>query len=128
MSGVVVRVGKEQTPSSTEKEATEPRAQFDDRDDQVLRYIAGFIPYTLLKRYRKCKTTIAKEYSALSLNCKAKEDKDTQAPSFLSYTIAWVEMQNSGGLFTVSDEVFRFFRALEKVSKPFLQKKSLSTL
>ena len=113
---VVVRVGKEQTPSSTEKEATEPRAQFDDRDDQVLRYIAGFIPYTLLKRYR---------YSALLLNWKAKEDKDTQAPSFLSETIAWVEMQNSGGLFTVSNEVFRFFWALEKVSKPFPSEEKL---
>ena len=30
-------------------------------------------------------------------------------PSFLTYTVTWLHLQNRGGLFEVHDDVFRFF-------------------
>lgn len=123
---VILQVGKDQKP--TESEVVDSRAGDMEHDAKVLRYIAGFIPYALLKRYKRSKAALAKEYAEILQTWKAPEDAGTVAPSFLSYTCAWIEMQNRGGLFTVTDEVFRFFWAMERISKSFLCKKNLNSL
>ena len=60
---VVVRVGAYQKP---EQEVQDDGASDNDHDAlEVLRYISGFIPYALLKRYKRSKQPLAKEYSAI---------------------------------------------------------------
>ncbi|XP_071499565.1 uncharacterized protein [Diadema antillarum] len=122
---IVVRVGGHQRPEQMTKEG-EPNDG--DHDAQVLRYIAGFVPYALLKRYRRSKQSLAKEYAAILQSWKATEDGKTMAPSFLSYTVAWIEMQNRGGLFCVTDDVFRLFWAMETASKGFLARSNLNAM
>ncbi|XP_041476457.1 uncharacterized protein LOC121424755 isoform X2 [Lytechinus variegatus] len=117
-------VGSQQV---NEKEAN-PRVELNERELQVLRYVSGFIPYALLKRYRRGKSPLAKEYIRILQSWRASQDKETMAPSFLAYTIAWMEMQNRGGLFCVTDDVFRFFWACERVAKPFLNRKKIGEL
>lgn len=116
---VVLEVGKRQDSSCEDTERK--KSQDDgDREAQILRYISGFIPYALGKRYQRSKQTLAKEYETILQSWRSTNDEQTMAPSFLSYTVAWVEMQNRGGLFIVTDDVFRFFWALERISKGYL--------
>ena len=44
----------------------------------------------------------------------------TSGRTFLAYTKEWIEAQNRGRLFTVSDDVYLFFRAMEVVSRGLL--------
>ncbi|XP_019616613.1 PREDICTED: uncharacterized protein LOC109464120 [Branchiostoma belcheri] len=85
-----------------------------DAEEQVLRYIAGYIPHALLKRYQKYDSKIAKLYVAFLVQWKVPGNSHSHT-SFLKFTEGWVNAVNRGGLFTVSDQVYLFFRAMEKV-------------
>ena len=57
---VVVRVGAHQKPEQVHV-TKDCGAGDNDHNAQVLRYISGFIPYALLKRYKRSKQPLAKE-------------------------------------------------------------------
>ena len=86
-------------------------------EEGVLRYVAGFIPFALVKRYSRVKSTLGKKYTDILLSWKLEEDENTEADSFLAYTSVWMTYQNRGGLFNVSDKVYTFFRSMEFVVK-----------
>ncbi len=44
----------------------------------------------------------------------------TSGRTFLTYTKEWIDAQNRGRLYQISDEVYLFFRAMELVCKEFL--------
>lgn len=77
----------------------------EEHDEEVLRYIAGFVPYALSKRYRIVKSKTAKTYLAFLQNLRVSEDEYTHADSFLEYTCVWTILQNRGGLFLVRDVI-----------------------
>nr|XP_054774354.1 uncharacterized protein LOC129282483 [Lytechinus pictus] len=92
---------------------TASREEFSIHDEQVLRYVAGFVPFALRKRYRRQKSQVASEFVRFLDGLRAKEDNHTQADSFLAYTSVWTTVQNRGGLFEVHDECYKLFRAME---------------
>ena len=86
-------------------------------DEQVLRYLAGYIPFALHRRYSKLRSNPAKRLAAFLDEWKKDDDAGTEADTFLQYTSVWLTYQNRGGLFVVSDKVYTFFRSMEFVSR-----------
>ena len=88
-------------------------------DEQVLRYLAGYIPFALHRRYSKMQSNPAKRLAAFQDEWKKADDEGTEADTFLQYTSVWLTYQNKGGggLFVISDKVYTFFRSMEFVSR-----------
>lgn len=79
--------------------------------ENVIRYVAGYIPFKLLHKYRGVATADACTYVEFL------EDLSVSGShpdgSFLDYTKEWSEMISRGGLFKVNDHAYRFFYELE---------------
>ena len=86
-------------------------------DEQVLRLVAGYIPFALKKRYRRMSSDTAQQYVDFLEKLKAKGDDKVHADSFLDYTTVWTNLQNRGGLFLVHDGAYKFFRAMEIITR-----------
>lgn len=92
-------------------------------EEQVLRYVAGYIPFALMEKFRKQVNNIALTFCdilATWRSCSTNSEK-----TFLEYTNHWIKVQNRGGLFLVNDDVYIFFRTLENEARPFLSKNNL---
>ena len=120
----------------TDITSSEPKTTvtMNESEEQALRYACGYIPFSLMKHYRKYPKN---EFAVASVSAlqkwRADSDQeiiasDTQESSFMSYTKAWLELINRGKLFSVSDETYRFFHAAEVVVKEYLNMKNLRTL
>ena len=97
----------------------------DKHEEQVLRYVAGYVPFALKKRFMKVKNNL----NAITfLQCLKGMSVPGEGHSFLDYSKAWVEKQNRGGLFLVNDKVFIFFKTLEFQTKQILNMKTLLIL
>ncbi|KAJ8050350.1 hypothetical protein HOLleu_03517 [Holothuria leucospilota] len=53
---------------------------------------------------------------------------DMEDVTFLEYTRQWINVQSRGGLFKVSDDVYRFFRLMEFVTKAEVNTNNIGTL
>ncbi|XP_022107679.1 uncharacterized protein LOC110988470 isoform X2 [Acanthaster planci] len=103
-----------------------PRKQISDVDtktiskeeEQVLRYVAGYVPYSLYKQFNRQINTSAKIFCHFLKSWQACPS-DT-AKTFLEYTNQWVKAQNRGGLFHVSDGVYLLFRTMEIQTRKIL--------
>ncbi|XP_071476830.1 uncharacterized protein [Diadema antillarum] len=91
---------------------TDDSANLTEHDENVLRYVAGYIPFALSKRYTK---TNSKFYR--TLQSWRGSDEDIVADTFLEYTCTWTNLVNRGGLFRVKDNVYMLFRAMEIQTK-----------
>nr|XP_054762020.1 uncharacterized protein LOC129268494 [Lytechinus pictus] len=100
-------------PEDGEKE--ENAATLTKECEGVLRLVAGYVPFALIKKYSKMKSTLGNRFKEFLLTWRVTEDDSTEADSFLSYTSVWMTHQNRGGLFEVSDQVYKFFRSMEFV-------------
>ncbi|XP_011676974.1 uncharacterized protein LOC105444429 [Strongylocentrotus purpuratus] len=89
-------------------------------DEQVLRYVAGYIPYALCKKFGRMKSQSALAITAFLREWKKDDDDNTESDTFLQYTSVWLTFQNRGGLFVVSDTVYKLFRSLELVTRKLL--------
>ncbi|XP_071965518.1 uncharacterized protein [Antedon mediterranea] len=96
-------------------------------EEEILRYLAGYIPHALLKRYRKLPNNITASAFTTEL-LMWKEQKEIESTSFYAYTHAWISKQNRGGLFQVNDKVFLLFRELEVVFQEHVTGKTLSQM
>ncbi len=92
----------------------------------MLRYVAGYIPFALLKKYKRQVNKTAQMYSQF-LACWSVQSI-TSGKTFLSYTKEWIDAQNRGRLFQVSDDVYLFFRSMELVSRKFLTTSNLQEM
>lgn len=110
-----------------QEEAEDTALILEPHEEQALRYCAGYVPFKLIKRYRKVgkSETADKFVNVLSTWAHVPDREDT---GFLTYTEDWISAQNRGGLFTINDETFRFFRCMEKVTQMTLKSKNLTTL
>ncbi|XP_072018054.1 uncharacterized protein [Amphiura filiformis] len=89
-------------------------------EEQVLNYVGGYIPFAMLKHYRKLvnNVTATKYVNILSSWC-------TDGPyerqySFLEYTREWIQAQNRGKLFQPKPQLFLFFKAMENETRKHL--------
>ena len=90
-----------------------------DHDQNVIRYVAGYIPHALLKRYRKKISGKAKQFCDILQSWKSGQE-DIEADSFLEYTCTWTNLINRGCLFLVNDNVFKLFIAMEVQTQKLL--------
>ena len=117
--------------SSSESKHT---VTMNESEEQALRYACGYIPFSLIKHYRKYpKNDFAVASVSALQKWHADSDQDIIATdrkenSFMSYTKTWLELINRGKLFSVSDETYRFFHAAEVVVKEYLNMKNLKAL
>ncbi len=89
-------------------------------EEQVLNYVAGYIPFAMMKHYKKLtnNATAIKYINILSSWC-------TDGPyekqySFLEYTREWIVAQNRGKLFQPNPQLFLFFKAMENEARQHL--------
>ncbi len=86
-------------------------------EENILRYVAGYVPFKLLLQYEKSKAaeavSVVECLSGMAVNG---EESDA-----LAYTSKWIELINRGGVFEVSDTTYMFFKEIElKVRKQLL--------
>ena len=109
-----------------ENDETPTESSMDREEEKVLRYVSGYVPYAILKRLRKQTNEMANVF------CKFLDTWEVKgsgySKTFLEYTREWIDSQNRGGLFKVSDNVYLFFRAMELVSRRFLTHDNLVKL
>ncbi|XP_038057804.1 uncharacterized protein LOC119729269 [Patiria miniata] len=96
------------------------------QEEQVLRYVSGYIPFSLFKNLNKQKNDTAMTYCKFLKSWKV-DCSDETARTFFQYTNDWIDKQNRGGLFRVSDGVYLLFRAMEQETCKYLTKNNLKT-
>jgi len=91
-----------------------------NQEQEVLRYVAGYVIFSLKKRYKlltKSNVIATREASVAThqflSSLDTKIEKDLQARSFLDFTRAWIEIKNRGGLVKVNHNMFLFIRRVE---------------
>ena len=87
-------------------------------EEETLRFMAGYIPYSLLKKYEKSSSASSKAIKNILKSWKKEEDM--QEESFMHYTEKWINEINIGGLFQVNYEFFIFIRRVENVARTIL--------
>ena len=101
----------------------EENQKISNEEEQVLRYVAGYIPYALYKKFKTHKSKVAEVYCKLLHSWKVSSCNNVK--TFLEYSNEWINLQNRGGLFRVTDDLYLFFRTLENESRTLLTKANL---
>ena len=91
-----------------------------EAEENIIRYAAGYVSMSLLKKYEKGSSDKAVQY----IECLSRMAVNGEESSFLAYTLEWSRTVNRGGLFEMNDETFHLFQAIELD----MQKRLLSTL
>ena len=99
-----------------EKESSTNLNPIEKEEEKVLRYVAGYMytPFALLKKYKRQVNKTAQMYRTF-LECWSVQSISS-GRTFLTYTKEWIDAQNRGRLFQVSDDVYLFFRSMESVT------------
>ena len=90
-----------------------------DTECEALRYVAGFIPFSLIKYYNRFKGNSAAE-SCICILKLWKRSETNSGENFLDFTKHWADLVDRGGLFQVHEGVYSFFWAVECVAKQYL--------
>lgn len=80
-------------------------------EENILRYVAGYVPFKLLKRYEK---DLSLESTVGIIECLSAMAVNGEESSLLEYTRKWTHLVNRGGLFEVNDTTYTLFREIEK--------------
>ena len=121
----IVKAGHEASTLRPKAETATHRVELRDTECQVIRYISGYVPYVLIKRYSRQKNNMAAQTYVDTLTTWRYKTSNPEVTNFLSYMRHWVDMVNRGGLFLVSDEVYPFFHAVELEARPHLTVESI---
>ena len=113
------RIIKERNKADLPEDTAEETSPLTSNDHQVINYIAGFVPFALIKRYSKMKTSPAVDFVKL-LKSWQLNNSNMEAESFVSYARDWVRKQNKGYLFQPRWDLHVFFRTLEYVGRKVL--------
>lgn len=91
-------------------------------EENTLRYVAGYIPYSIKEGLKGRKDGETKEALTRVLSCWDKNNLSSERLEFLNYTREWTTKINRGGLFLVNDEFYIFIRRVENVARKILNK------
>ena len=104
--------------------------QLNEHEQQAIMYVAGYIPYSLLKTYRRLAekgNKVAKEFVSIIETWKAVGDQEYSNHGFTNY-VQWIHLQDRGGLIKPCASLFMFCRCAEGVAQKTLDGFSVSTL
>jgi len=89
--------------------ATAEQADLTDREKNAVRYMAGYIAVTLLKRYKKDskndKIRLKRKFFVSVLKAMSAEHQPENVESVEDYSTLWSELIDRGGLYHISDQV-----------------------
>ena len=96
-------------------------------DEQALRYVAGYVPMVLRRKYLKqADNPVAITYlKCLTTMKDGNEEHGSDVHDFLGYTKEWIEKVNRGGLFLINNNTYLLFRAMEMAVRRVLTTESL---
>ena len=89
-------------------------------EEQVLAYVAGYVPFALRKHYNCIKNNSTAKKFVDILSAWACDGPFEKQYSFLEYTRDWITAQDRGKLFKPNPKVIIFFRALENETRKHL--------
>ena len=122
IGGCIIHCFPEEEPGAAD--SSQPVLKADN--EQVVRYIAGYVALSLNKKYEKR----ASDNTALKyFDCLGRMSENTsegEPPTFLDYTKLWLNQIKRGGLFKVNNDVFLLFQALEVAVRRVLTTSNVS--
>ncbi len=104
-----------ETSKSVGKVTDYPEVILTKDELNALRYVGGFVPHALLKRYER----YGKKYK-IFFECLGDMAVVSDETDFLDYTKEWYSKVNRGGLFPLNDTTFMLFIEIEKQTRRFL--------
>ena len=93
-------------------------------EEETLRYVAGYIPFSLKRKYYK-QRHLPEGKAILTVLSSWSSEKSDKELSFLDYTRNWTAEKNRGGLFVINDDVYIFIRRVENVARTLFNKSIL---
>ena len=97
-------------------------------EENILRYAAGYVPFALRRQCLKQEHNSEMKQKAECLSALEAENADEECHSFLKYSKCWIEKENRGGLFTLNDQSYLFFRAVERHCRKHFNKSRLGSI
>ena len=95
-------------------------------EEKVLRYVAGFIPFSLKKKYYSRRdTNVGRVVLDLVSSWTSSDLKDSRGESvstLYEYSLSWTEKINRGGLMVVNEIFFVFIRRVESVARTIINR------
>jgi hypothetical protein len=108
--------------TDTGKPATTTKNELSDLEENVIRYVSGYVPWSLIKRFQSRNERKYVEFTDCLLNMFSQSDEGTSTDtSFYEYTKQWTEMVNRGGLFVTNEASYMLFRAIETTLQPHIR-------
>lgn len=89
------------------------RVSFTSEEEKVLRYVAGFIPFSLKKRFSRVKESELKKAALQIVDNWCLDGDEKDATDFYDYTLSWTNRINRGGLMIVKEPFYVFIRRIE---------------
>ena len=114
--------GIQSSECSTVEDTRKRREAVTVEEENAIRYTAGYIAVKLQEAYAH-KGSVAVCQCLVSMAAESSKSETAEAASFLAYTRTWLDITNRGGLFTVSDDVYKFFLELELCMYPMLKER-----
>lgn len=85
-------------------------------EENAVRYASGYVALKVMRKFEKENT----EKAAQFVNCVSQMALCGEESSFYAYTTEWIKRVNRGGLFSVSESTFLFFRTIELKTQLYL--------
>ncbi len=105
---ILIDAAKSRTTRSTIP-VQKPRLELTIEEDNAIRYASGYVAMKLLKKYQKKESDNAVHF----VECLSNMASLGEESSFYDYTLEWISSVDRGGLFSVNNSTFSFFKAIE---------------
>lgn len=102
--------------------------QLSPEEQQTIRYVAGYLAFSIKKCIRNPTSPEGKTIIRLIDSWSNSEDESlTSNASLLEYTKKWVTIVNRGGLFEINDSFYLFIEKVEKICRSLINLDLLAT-
>ena len=126
----IVKFENERKIASNSKSPSVEEIKLTEEEQQVLYYVAGYIVYSLLKKYKKAQKLNPKNSTCNAAitfleSLKLENAGRVRALKFLEFVRSWVDIKNragdgGGGLIKIGSEMYLFVRRIENCVRTVL--------
>lgn len=114
---------KERNKADLQNQSEQNSTPLSKQDHQKIHYIAGYIPFALIKQLSKKTSAYATQFLTV---LKSWKYNDADAENFTAYVREWVKKQDRGYLFKPNWDLHLFFRTLEYAGRGHLHSSSIA--